>query len=182
LCVLHIRGYADPDGLIYLLNRYYQPSSGQFISVDPAIAQTQQPYEYASGDPVLNSDPTGKFINARFWCTSGFWVEFCVGYMEESAVENMIAHLHRLATVGEACSRITDFFSGSVADILGQVCDLFAQNADWFADAVEEYWHTCREVFGENVALAVWAGRTRYWWLVWRWAWFPVVPLSCLPY
>ncbi|HUD39916.1 MAG TPA: RHS repeat-associated core domain-containing protein [Streptosporangiaceae bacterium] len=175
-------GYADPDGLIYLLNRYYQPSSGQFISVDPAIAQTQQPYEYASGDPVLNSDPTGKFINARFWCTSGFWVEFCVGYMEESAVENMIAHLHRLATVGEACSRITDFFSGSVADILGQVCDLFAQNADWFADAVEEYWHTCREVFGENVALAVWAGRTRYWWLVWRWAWFPVVPLSCLPY
>jgi trimeric autotransporter adhesin len=52
-------GYTDPDGLLYLLSRYYSPTVGQFISVDPAIEQTLQPYEYADGDPIALNDPTG---------------------------------------------------------------------------------------------------------------------------
>lgn len=52
-------GYTDPTGLLYLLNRYYNPGTGQFISVDPAITQTLQPYAYADGDPVSLTDPTG---------------------------------------------------------------------------------------------------------------------------
>jgi RHS repeat-associated protein len=53
-------GYTDPTGVIYLINRYYDPQVGQFISVDPALAQTQQPYAYAGGNPVANVDPTGQ--------------------------------------------------------------------------------------------------------------------------
>jgi RHS repeat-associated protein len=53
-------GYTDPTGLIYLLNRYYDPSTGQFISVDPQLDQTQAPYSYANDDPVKESDPTGQ--------------------------------------------------------------------------------------------------------------------------
>lgn len=52
-------GYTDPTGLIYLINRYYNPQTGQFISVDPAIAQSNQPYTYAAGNPVSRVDPTG---------------------------------------------------------------------------------------------------------------------------
>jgi RHS repeat-associated protein len=52
-------GYTDPDGLIYLLNRYYQPATGQFISVDPDISQTMQAYAYANNDPVTTYDPAG---------------------------------------------------------------------------------------------------------------------------
>ena len=52
-------GYTDPDGLIYLVNRYYDPATGQFMSVDPDLAQTQQPYQYADGNPVSETDPTG---------------------------------------------------------------------------------------------------------------------------
>jgi RHS repeat-associated protein len=52
-------GYTDPDELIYLLDRYYDPQTGQFLSVDPDLAQTQEPYAYGGGDPVINSDPTG---------------------------------------------------------------------------------------------------------------------------
>jgi RHS repeat-associated protein len=52
-------GYTDADGLVYLLARYYAPATGQFLSVDPDVGQTLQPYTYASGNPVSNTDPTG---------------------------------------------------------------------------------------------------------------------------
>src|SRR6201999_2758194 len=52
-------GYTDPTGLIYLINRYYDPVTGQFLSVDPEVASTLQPYAYAAGNPVSNNDPTG---------------------------------------------------------------------------------------------------------------------------
>ena len=56
-------GYAGatptPPGSIYLINRYYDPSTGQFISVDPDLSQTLQPYAYTDGDPVIDTDPTG---------------------------------------------------------------------------------------------------------------------------
>jgi RHS repeat-associated protein len=54
-------GYTDPTGLIYLINRYYDPATGQFLSVDPDVAQTLEPYGYASGNPVSNTDPQGLF-------------------------------------------------------------------------------------------------------------------------
>jgi RHS repeat-associated protein len=52
-------GYTDPSGLIYLINRYYDPSTGQFLSVDPDVAQTGQPYAYDLDDPLNNVDPLG---------------------------------------------------------------------------------------------------------------------------
>ena len=30
-------GYTDPTGLIYLIGRYYDPQTGQFLSVDPLV-------------------------------------------------------------------------------------------------------------------------------------------------
>ena len=52
-------GYTDPTGLIYLINRYYDPSTGQFLSVDPLVGITDQPYQYVGGDPINGSDPSG---------------------------------------------------------------------------------------------------------------------------
>ena len=57
-------GYTDPTGLIYLVNRYYDPSTGQFLSVDPLVGITDQPYQYAGGDPVNFIDPLGLS-----WCS-----------------------------------------------------------------------------------------------------------------
>jgi RHS repeat-associated protein len=53
-------GYTDPTGLIYLVNRYYDPATGQFLSVDPKVSVTRQPYEYASNNPVVYNDPMGE--------------------------------------------------------------------------------------------------------------------------
>ena len=52
-------GYTDNNGLIYLVNRYYDPATDQFISVDPLVNQTGQAFAYSADDPVNASDPSG---------------------------------------------------------------------------------------------------------------------------
>ena len=42
-----------------LVNRYYDPATEQFISVDPLVSATGQPFSYAGDDPVNGSDPIG---------------------------------------------------------------------------------------------------------------------------
>ncbi len=52
-------GYTDSTGLYYFVNRYYDPTSGQFTSVDPLVIVTGQAYSYTGGDPVNLLDPLG---------------------------------------------------------------------------------------------------------------------------
>jgi RHS repeat-associated protein len=58
-------GYTDADALLYLINRYYDPATGEFTSVDPDLIQTLQPYAYTAGNPVTQTDPTGLGVNRR---------------------------------------------------------------------------------------------------------------------
>jgi RHS repeat-associated protein len=56
----------DPDlGLYYLRARYYNPSTGRFLSRDPEDGKPTDPktlhkYLYANGDPVDRVDPRGR--------------------------------------------------------------------------------------------------------------------------
>jgi uncharacterized protein RhaS with RHS repeats len=43
-----------------VIDRYYDPTTGQFMSVDPLVNETQQPYAYTGGDPVNETDPSGR--------------------------------------------------------------------------------------------------------------------------
>ena len=52
-------GYEDSYYQEYFVNRYYDLYSGQFLSVDPLVAQTNQPYTYTNDDPINAGDPTG---------------------------------------------------------------------------------------------------------------------------
>ena len=45
--------------LNYLNNRYQDPTTGTFISVDPLVGQTGQAYLYGGGNPTTLSDPDG---------------------------------------------------------------------------------------------------------------------------
>jgi RHS repeat-associated protein len=54
-------GYTDPTGLIYLINRYYDPATGQFQSADPEADQTGTPYSYTGDNPVNDTDSTGLY-------------------------------------------------------------------------------------------------------------------------
>ncbi len=52
--------YTDVEtGLQYLRARYYDPATAQFLTRDPLVAQTQQPYAYALDDPLDIADPSG---------------------------------------------------------------------------------------------------------------------------
>jgi RHS repeat-associated protein len=52
--------YTSSDtGLVYLRNRVYDPTTAQFLSVDPALALTREPFAYGGDNPVNRRDPDG---------------------------------------------------------------------------------------------------------------------------
>jgi RHS repeat-associated protein len=60
----------DPTtGLYYDRARWYNPSTGGFITQDPAQAETNL-YGYAGNDPISESDPTGLVVNVGYPSTT----------------------------------------------------------------------------------------------------------------
>jgi RHS repeat-associated protein len=58
--------YTNGDtGLIYLRARYYDPATAQFLTVDPALTKTHEPYVYVGDRPLAISDPSGECAVAR---------------------------------------------------------------------------------------------------------------------
>jgi RHS repeat-associated protein len=70
----------DESGLIYLRARYYDPTTGQFMSRDPLVATTRSPYAYVAGNPLNATDPTGwdskKNDNNNDPCPNGVKIPF----------------------------------------------------------------------------------------------------------
>ena len=54
--------YTDGTGLDYLVHRYYDPATEQFLSVDPLVDLTGTPYAFTAGDPINGVDPSGLMI------------------------------------------------------------------------------------------------------------------------
>lgn len=46
---------------VYSVDRYYDPSTGQFLSVDPVVATTGEAFAYTGDDPVNDTDPSGLY-------------------------------------------------------------------------------------------------------------------------
>ncbi|MGB0112688.1 MAG: RHS repeat-associated core domain-containing protein [Ilumatobacteraceae bacterium] len=47
---------------MFLNNRHYNPTTGVFVSVDPLVTKTGQPYIYGAANPIAFSDPSGLCI------------------------------------------------------------------------------------------------------------------------
>jgi RHS repeat-associated protein len=61
--------WTDPDtGLVYLRARDYDPATAQFMTIDPVVDVTRQPYTYVSNNPLVDTDPTGLCPVAYFIC------------------------------------------------------------------------------------------------------------------
>jgi len=58
--------HTHPLGSIYLIGRYYDPTTGQFLSADPDVAQTRQSYIYSDDNPSNEADPNG--LDSEGYC------------------------------------------------------------------------------------------------------------------
>nr|WP_232515580.1 RHS repeat-associated core domain-containing protein [Aeribacillus pallidus] len=60
--------YDEETGLYYLIARYYHPTHGVFLSMDPDLGDsddilTQNGYTYANNNPVMLVDPDGHYAH-----------------------------------------------------------------------------------------------------------------------
>lgn len=63
----------EQSGLQYLRARVYDPQTGQFLSRDPLVGVTGEPYGYAGNNPINGLDPSGL-------CN---WIPFSDGFFTE---------------------------------------------------------------------------------------------------
>jgi RHS repeat-associated protein len=88
----------DESGLIYMRARYYEPTSGRFVSEDRARDGLHW-FAYASNDPISSVDYSGNEASA----TASFFIGFLVGIIVNIGFGSDIA----LATVNSlVCSII----------------------------------------------------------------------------
>jgi hypothetical protein len=73
--------------------RWYDPATGQFLSVDPLVATTNQPYQYAGDNPVSNTDTTGH-------CACSVLLGVAQQFLKMSVTANVSAVLLNVAIEG----------------------------------------------------------------------------------
>jgi RHS repeat-associated protein len=96
------------SALFYLRARYYDPSTAQFLSRDPLVSQTREPYGYVYDDPLNATDPTGLI---------------CLEFWDSSKCHNALtSFLSGSKTVG-VCANVTlsGTGAGGIADVCGVV-------------------------------------------------------------
>ena len=63
--------YTDVEtGVQYLRARYYDPSTGQFLSRDPLAALTGSAYGFSGDNPINGSDPSGLCFGPDWLCNA----------------------------------------------------------------------------------------------------------------
>jgi len=61
-----------PRAVTSAINRYYDPTTDEFLSVDADVAQTDQPYVFTNDDPLNAEDPLGLCGGILGWACSGY--------------------------------------------------------------------------------------------------------------
>jgi RHS repeat-associated protein len=109
--------WTDPaTGLIYLRARDYDPTTGQFLTTDPAVDTTRQPYSYAGNDPLTFSDPTGLTSIA----------DYITGALTHGATGNLVS-LYEGAANG-----LTGGLVNRAADILSPGASCTIKHNGWY--------------------------------------------------
>ncbi len=85
--------YTDPTGFQYLINRYYDPSTGQFLSADPLVQLTGQAYSYAGDNPINFNDPFGLCAQKK---QCSWWNPLCAVTSAWHAVSHFVKQHKRL--------------------------------------------------------------------------------------
>ena len=123
-------GYTDNEtGLLYLQARYYDPATGIFLTIDPALAITGQPYAYVADDPLNLTDRTGLWFGLDDLIATGVGAVVGAGTsIVEQAVSGHGVNWSKVgiaagagAAGGEASLYCGFFCGGAVASGLNEV-------------------------------------------------------------
>jgi len=109
--------YDANTGFYYLRARYMNPSTGTFISMDPAQGSIFDPvslhkYLYANANPVMNSDPSGRETLAEMGAAIG--MQAAIGAIVGGSMEASMRVLAYLTSGNEvdAGNLVFEFFDG----------------------------------------------------------------------
>jgi RHS repeat-associated protein len=114
--------------------RWYDPGTGEFMSVDPDLAETDQPYAYAGDDPVNEGDPSGLHkcnLDPLSW--GG-----CVENAVDTAAQNAFRSLVQPA-VDEALTN-ANRYEGSGSENGIATCDALTSASEPSPDHTWERW------------------------------------------
>jgi hypothetical protein len=103
-----------------LVGRYYDPQTGQLLSVDPLVDTTNQPYAYVGGDPVDIVDPLG-LSGGLFGDVVGGFDHYVVQPVNRFVVDPVIRHSGTISTVagGAALVAYTFCWAGGSGCVVG---------------------------------------------------------------
>ena len=103
--------------------RYYDPATGQFLSIDPAVAETDAPFNYAGDDPINEIDPSGLGGLLGSFSLFGYCVRYvtCSGSTPKAHIDQDIANV-----AAGVLNGITFGNGETIARWLGIEC-----NANW---------------------------------------------------
>lgn len=111
--------YTDTEtGLIYLRARYYDPTTAQFLTIDPLLARTGQPYTYADDNPIDGTDPTGLECSGVWGCLGAHALSADAG-MADMVTFGLVEKLDETLSPGSTCTYEHDayFTGGQVAAV-----------------------------------------------------------------
>jgi RHS repeat-associated protein len=114
--------YMDSEsGLYYLLARYYDPTTAQFLTRDPAAASTRVPYSYVRGNPVNLLDPAG--------------LDACAAYSEHYLCESTLQYCSTSATIDE-CHQVGQMTVDTYNEVERELANLCNQTGSAVAAQV----------------------------------------------
>jgi RHS repeat-associated protein len=127
MVVLHrlLEPKVSESGLYYLRARYYDAATAEFLSRDPKVAKSWDPYAYVAGDPLNAADPSGlDFLGDLFGAIGAAFGAF-------NSFSNGVAAAYGnfTASVSVVCPPAGHFLNGLAS---GFNLDMQESNDPWF--------------------------------------------------
>jgi uncharacterized protein RhaS with RHS repeats len=87
------------------INRYYDPATGSFTSIDPDVERSGGAYVYASDDPVTISDPSGLLPSAGMNETNVTLQSIASAYETFEGEQDICSAISELGTIEKTITK-----------------------------------------------------------------------------